>query len=90
MSGCSRRCRPGRAISPEALTYQTGSANILKVIASSPTDVGPVLDAIVESACELCDANDAIVYLKEDEYLSYKAHHGPIPVMFGEKRADQP
>ena len=27
----------------EALTYQTGSANILKVIASSPTDVGPVL-----------------------------------------------
>ena len=27
----------------EALTYQTGSANILKVIASSPTDIGPVL-----------------------------------------------
>ena len=33
----------------EALTYQTGSANILSVIASSPTDVGPVLKAIVES-----------------------------------------
>ncbi|MEH2588653.1 GAF domain-containing protein [Bradyrhizobium sp. AZCC 1721] len=71
----------------EALTYQTGSANILRVIASSPTDVGPVLDAIVESACELCDANDAIVYLKEDDHLGYKAHHGPIPVIFGEKRA---
>ena len=40
----------------EALTYQTGSGNILSVIASSPTDVGPVLKAIVESACELCDA----------------------------------
>jgi two-component system, NtrC family, sensor kinase len=38
----------------EALTYQTGSSNILKVIASSPTDVGPVLKAIVESSCELC------------------------------------
>ena len=71
----------------EALTYQTGSANILKVIASSPTDVGPVLNAIVESACELCDANDAIVYLKEGDHLGYKAHHGPIPVVFGEKRA---
>ena len=46
----------------EALTYQTGSSNILGVIASSPTDVGPVLKAIVESACELCDANDALVY----------------------------
>ena len=43
----------------EALTYQTGSANILSVIASSPTDVEPVLKAIVESACELCDAYDA-------------------------------
>ncbi len=43
----------------EALTYQTGSANILKVIASSPTDVGPVLRAIVESACELCESYDA-------------------------------
>ena len=37
----------------EALTYQTGSANILRVIASSPTDVEPVLKSIVESACEL-------------------------------------
>src|SRR5947208_16463407 len=34
----------------EALTYQTGSANILKVIASSPTDVQPVLQAIAETA----------------------------------------
>ncbi|MBR1199819.1 GAF domain-containing protein [Bradyrhizobium sp. AUGA SZCCT0274] len=71
----------------EALTYQTGSGNILRVIASSPTDVAPVLAAIVESACELCDANDAIVYLKEGDQLSYEAHHGPIPVVFGEKRA---
>ena len=45
----------------EALTYQTGSSNILSVIASSPTDVGPVLKAIVESACELCEAYDAII-----------------------------
>ena len=45
----------------EALTYQTGSSNILSVIASSPTDVGPVLKAIVESACELCEAYDAVV-----------------------------
>ena len=31
----------------EALIYQTGSGNILRVIASSPTDVGPALKAIV-------------------------------------------
>jgi GAF domain-containing protein len=63
----------------EALTYQTGSANILSVIASSPTDVEPVLKAIVESACELCDAYDAVVRLKVDDDLYSSAHHGPIP-----------
>ena len=63
----------------EALVYQTGSGNILKVIASSPTDVGPVLSAIVESACELCDAVDALVLLKDGDNLRHGAHYGPIP-----------
>ena len=64
----------------EALRYQTGSANILNVIASSPTDVQPVLNAIVESACEVCEANDAAVLLKEGNDLRFRAHHGPIEV----------
>ena len=53
----------------EALVYQTGSSNILKVIASSPTDVGPALKAIVDSACEICDAYDAAVVLKDGRDL---------------------
>jgi two-component system NtrC family sensor kinase len=64
----------------EALVYQTGSGNILRVIASSPTDVGPVLKAIVESACELCDAVDAIVLLNDGDSLRTSAHYGPIPL----------
>ncbi|HEX9492019.1 MAG TPA: GAF domain-containing protein, partial [Thermoanaerobaculia bacterium] len=64
----------------EALVYQTGSGNILKVIASSPTDVAPTLKAIVESACEICDANDAVVFLKDGGDLVFSAHHGPIPI----------
>jgi two-component system NtrC family sensor kinase len=64
----------------EALVYQTGSGNILRVIASSPTDVGPVLKAIVESACELCEAYDAVVLLKDGNDLHPSAHHGPIPM----------
>src|ERR1700689_4349481 len=64
----------------EALTYQTGSSNILRVIASSPTDVGPVLKAIVESACELCEADDALVTLRDGDDLLFKAQHGSIPV----------
>jgi GAF domain-containing protein len=64
----------------EALTYQTGSSNILKVIASSPTDVGPVLTAIAENAAELCDAYDAAVLLKDGDDLRFSAHHGSIPI----------
>src|ERR1700716_2064781 len=64
----------------EALTYQTASSNILGVIASSPTEVGPALQAIVESACKLCDAYDASVLLKIGNDLHYSAHRGPIPV----------
>ena len=64
----------------QALTYQTGSSNVLSVIASSPTDVGPVLKAIAESACELCEAYDAVVQLKNGDELQIRAHHGPIPI----------
>jgi GAF domain-containing protein len=66
----------------EALRYQTGSANILNVIASSPTNVQPVMKAIVESACELCGAYDAVALLKEGDDLLFSAHHGPIPMPF--------
>src|SRR6202022_340330 len=73
----------------EALTYQTGSSNILKVIASSPTDVGPVLKAIVESACELCDGDDAVVFLRDGDDLRHRAHHGPIPVGLEKQAIDR-
>ena len=61
----------------EALTYQTGSSNILRVIASSPTDVNPVLKAIVESACGLCGAYGALLRLEDGDDLAFGAHHGP-------------
>jgi signal transduction histidine kinase len=66
----------------EALTYQTGSSNILRVIASSPTDVKPVLQTIVESACELCEADDALATLKDGDDLVFQAQHGSIPVVW--------
>ncbi len=52
----------------EALERQTATAEILKVIASSPTDVQPVLDTIASSAMQLMQGHSAAVLrLKGDE-----------------------
>ena len=48
------------------------------MIASSPTDVGPVFKAIVESACELCESYDAVLRLRDGDTLRFSAHHGPL------------
>ncbi|MBR1283732.1 GAF domain-containing protein [Bradyrhizobium sp. AUGA SZCCT0177] len=63
----------------ESLRQQTATADVLRVIASSPADVEPALKAIVESACALCDAYDANVLLRIGDHLHFSAHHGPIP-----------
>ena len=58
----------------EALERQTATAGILNVIASSPSDVQPVFDAIVKSAIPLMGGFSATLTLLEEGKLHLRAY----------------
>jgi len=63
----------------ESLEQQTATSEILGVIASSPTDIQPVLDVIAERAARLCDADDAIIFRVVGDHHQRVAKYGSIP-----------
>ena len=76
----------------EALEHQTATAEVLGIISRSPTDVQPVLDAIVESAAKVCGIDDVHLRLREADTLVVRAHFGPIPIPIGREQVsfDEP
>jgi signal transduction histidine kinase len=63
----------------ESLEQQTATSEILGVIASSPTDVQPVLNVVAENAARLCDAVDAQIWRVEGDRVRFAAQYGSIP-----------
>jgi GAF domain-containing protein len=57
----------------EALAQQTATSEVLQVISSSPGDLQPVFEAMLEKAVRVCDAKFGTLYLAEDEGLRFVA-----------------
>ena len=74
----------------EALEHQTATAEVLGIISRSPTDVQPVLDAIVESAARVCGIDDVVLRLREGDTMVWRAHFGSIPKGRAEISIDEP
>jgi len=62
----------------EALEQQTATAEILRVISASPTDVQPVFDAVALSAARFCNAQNAIIVRVDDDVATTVAAVGPF------------
>ena len=63
----------------EALEQQTATAEILKVIASSPSDVQPVFEAVVNSAAKLFEPCSATITTLKEGKLHWNAFAQIVP-----------
>jgi GAF domain-containing protein/CheY-like chemotaxis protein/HAMP domain-containing protein len=70
----------------EALERQTATAEILRVISSSPGDIQPVFEVIARVASNLCAADDVTILTRDNSELQIVAHHGSVPVVVGTRR----
>jgi two-component system, NtrC family, sensor kinase len=62
----------------EALERQTATSEVLKVISSSPGNLQPVFDAILDNALRICESQNATLWLQEDGALRRAARHREV------------
>jgi putative methionine-R-sulfoxide reductase with GAF domain len=63
----------------KALEQQTATAEILRVISSSPGDLQPAFKAILENATRICEATYGAMWLREGDGFRNTAFHGALP-----------
>jgi GAF domain-containing protein len=63
----------------ESLQEQTATSEVLQVISSSPGDVQPVFDTMLEKAVRICDAKFGNIYRWDGDALRLVATHNTPP-----------
>ncbi len=73
----------------ESLEQQTGTADVLRVISSSPGELEPVFQAMLENATRICEAKFGTLQLRENGAFRVAAMHNPPPA-YAEARRRNP
>jgi GAF domain-containing protein len=68
----------------ESLQQQTATADVLKVISTSPGELKPVFQAMLANATRLCEAAYGAMWLREGDRFHNAAFHGELPARFKE------
>ena len=63
----------------EALEQQRATAEVLKIISASPTELQAVLEVVVRSAARFCEADDVTIFELDGQDLRMAAHCGAVP-----------
>ena len=76
----------------EALEREKATAEVLQVIASSPGELAPVFDAMLENATRICGAECGLLYRLEGRAFRVEAQKGVSPefVEFIQQKAIEP
>ena len=62
----------------DAREQQTATAEVLKIISTSPTELRPVLEAVVRSGARFCEADDVTIFELDGQDLRMAAHWGLV------------
>ena len=63
----------------DSLAQQRATSEILRVVATTPTNLQAVLDSVAENAARLCQAGDTLIYRVVGNSLKNVANYGPLP-----------
>src|SRR5262249_45601852 len=67
----------------EALELQRATAEVLKIVSASRTELQPVLEVVVRSAARYCKADDVTLFELDGRELREAAHWGVAPHLEG-------